>query len=110
MITVVETSQFVKRSARVWTEEERDEFVDYIARNPEAGVIVAGTGGIRKVRWLSQGRGKRGGVRVVYFYHSLAMPLFLLDFYAKNEKSDLNSQDKQLLGALVDNILRRVKS
>ena len=51
MITVVETSQFVKRSAKVWTEEERDEFVDHIARNPEAGVIVAGTGGIRKVRW-----------------------------------------------------------
>ena len=83
------------------------EFTSYIAGNPESGDVVADTGGVRKVRWASQGRGKRGGVRVIYLFRSEAVPLFLLDFYAKNEKSDLNADDKKQLREVVKAITGR---
>jgi hypothetical protein len=59
----------------LWHEDERNAFVDYIARNPEAGDIIPDSGGVRKVRWSRAGTGKRGGVRVIYFYHDDTMPL-----------------------------------
>jgi hypothetical protein len=77
-LTVVETPQFVRQAEAVWSDEEQQEFVDYIARNPQVGDEIPETGGVRKVRWRRRGMGKRGGVRVIYFYHDLLMPLFLL--------------------------------
>ena len=62
-ITVVETPQFLRQAGDVWTEDERTGFVDFIARNPEAGDVIPETGGVRKLRWRRQGSGKRGGVR-----------------------------------------------
>ena len=62
-ITVVETPQFPRQAGDVWTEDERTGFVDFIARNPEAGDVIPETGGVRKLRWRRQGSGKRGGVR-----------------------------------------------
>ncbi len=67
--------------------------VDYLAYNPSAGAVIPGTGGIRKLRWGLEGRGKRGGARVIYFFHNIEMPLFLLTAYAKNERDDLNHAD-----------------
>ena len=104
---MVETNQFAKRLAKFWSPAELDEFTSYIAEHPEAGDVVADTGGVRKVRWSSQCRGKRGGARIIYFFHSAAMPLFLLDFYAKNEKNDLDSHDKKQLRMIVQTILRK---
>jgi hypothetical protein len=76
------------------TEDERKVLVDYLAHNPAAGDLIAGTGGVRKLRWALQGRGKRGGARVVYFYHSVNIPLFALTAYAKNERADLSQEDR----------------
>ena len=56
---------------------------------------------------MSQGRGKRGGARIIYFYHSSEMPLFLLDFYAKSENINLDSHDKKQLRMMVQTILRK---
>jgi hypothetical protein len=64
--TVVETDPFLKRAADIWTEEERTEFVDFIASNRMAGDEIPCTGGLRKVRWSRAGMGKRGGVRIIY--------------------------------------------
>jgi hypothetical protein len=75
----------------VWGDTERAEFVDYIARNPEIGDLIPETGGVRKVRWRRQRTGKRGGARVVYFYHDLQMPLFLLLVYAKAQREDMTA-------------------
>jgi hypothetical protein len=61
-LTVVETPQFVRQAGDVRTEAERQEFVDFIARDPEAGYLIPEMGGVRKVRWRRQGMGKRGGV------------------------------------------------
>ena len=59
-----------------------------------AGDLVPGTGGVRKLRWGLEGRGKRGGARVVYFYHDPDVPIFALTAYAKNERADLSQQDR----------------
>lgn len=63
--------------------------VDLIAANPLAGDLIPEGGGIRKLRMPLQGRGKRGGARVIYYHHSDRFPVFLLTVFAKNEQDDL---------------------
>ncbi len=67
MRTVAETAVFVRYAAEVWSDDERQEFINFIAANPEAGDIIPASGGCRKVRWSRSGTGKRGGARVIYF-------------------------------------------
>lgn len=97
LITVAEMPLFVKQAEAVWSSEERTEFIDFIANNPEAGDLIPGTGGIRKVRWSRSGSGKRGGVRVIYFFYDEARPLFLLMVYAKARKEDLTPDETKIL-------------
>ncbi len=73
-------------------------------------MIVPATGGVRKLRWIAPGRGKRGGTRVIYYFHSENIPLFALDIYAKNEKADLNADEKKAWKAVVQNILKNYRS
>jgi hypothetical protein len=73
---------------------ERGQLVDHLAHNPMAGDLIPGTGGVRKLRWGLEGRGKRGGARVIYFYHSPGIPLFALTAYAKNAQTDLSAADR----------------
>ena len=92
-ITVVETPEFLSATGKLLTDEERAVLVDYLAHNPTAGDLIRGTGGVRKLRWGLEGRGKRGA-RVIYFYHSADIPLFALTAYAKNERADLSEKDR----------------
>ena len=108
-ITVVELPQFQRLAADLWTEAERHEFVDYIARNPEAGDVIPETGGVRKVRWRRQGMGKRGGVRVIYFYHNPTTPLFLLLVYAKAERVDVAPEAKKAVAEFAARIKRAAR-
>ena len=105
-ITVVETPQFVRQADDIWSDAEREEFVDYIARNPEQGDLIPETGGVRKVRWRRQGTGKRGGVRVIYFYYNPAAPLYLLMVYAKAVREDVTADAKRALAAFAARIKR----
>ena len=93
-ITVVETPEFLSATEKLLTEEERAVLVDYLSRNPAAGDLIQGTGGVRKLRWGLERRGKRGGARVIYFYHNADIPLFALTAYAKNERADLSRKDR----------------
>jgi hypothetical protein len=93
-ITVVETPEFLSAARKLLTEADQAVLVDYLANNPAAGDLVPGTGGVRKLRWGLEGRGKRGGVRVIYFYHGADLPLFVLTAYAKNERADLTQKDR----------------
>ena len=76
----------------------------HIAENPARYPIVPGTGGVRKARWGRQGKGKRGGIRVIYFYRLTADVVYFLDIYAKSEKEDLTPADKQELKGLVNRL------
>jgi hypothetical protein len=110
-VSVVETPEFLSATRKLMNDDERALLVDYLAHNPTVGDLIQGTGGIRKVRWGLEGRGKRGGARVIYFYHAADIPLFALTAYAKNERADLSQQDKndfrQLTTMLVDAFKRR---
>ena len=82
-------------------EVEIERLEQSIAERPDAYPVVAGTGGIRKARWARPGMGKRVGVRAVYYFQARAEIVYMLDIYAKNEKSDLTPADKRELRAIV---------
>ncbi|MBV8165173.1 MAG: addiction module toxin RelE, partial [Alphaproteobacteria bacterium] len=68
-ITVQETSIFSRRADALLSVEERAQLIDFLANNPLAGDVIEGTGGVRKVRFAAKGRGKSGGVRVIYYFY-----------------------------------------
>jgi len=96
-ITVVEMDEFLAATRKLMDDEERAGLVNYLSFHPTAGVVVPGPGGVRKLRWGLEGRGKRGGARVIYFFHNMDMPLYLFDAYAKNEKTDLSKAERNRL-------------
>lgn len=99
-ITVVETGLFLRQAQQIWNEEELAVLVDHVARNPESGDVIPGTGGVRKMRWGRAGSGKRGGARVIYFYYDTDHPLYLLLAYAKAQASDMSADEKKAVSAL----------
>lgn len=90
MLTVIETSMFQRYANAVWSEEERHEFIDFIAENPDAGDVIPGATPLRKVRWSREGSGKRGGVRVIYFTTLADGTLSLLLVYPKSKTDNLS--------------------
>jgi mRNA-degrading endonuclease RelE of RelBE toxin-antitoxin system len=107
MQTVVETPEFLKDAKRArLSEEDRQAIVDFVAKTPNAGDEIPGTGGARKIRFACKGKGKRGGVRVITFYSGEEIPVFLLNVFAKNEKLDLTATErnilKRILGQLIE--------
>ncbi len=76
--------------------------MDHLAAHPTAGDPIESTGGVHKLRWARDGRGKSGGVRVIYYFHSEAMPLYLLTMFAKNERAHLSKAERNALAGLVD--------
>ena len=89
MYTVIETDVFVSAAAQVWTDAERVAFIDWLAANPEAGDVIPGSGGCRKVRWTRPGMGKRGGARVIYFNRLESGEIWLLMVYVKAKFDNL---------------------
>jgi hypothetical protein len=76
--------------------------LSYLAAHPKTGDLIEGTDGVRKLRWGRGGRGKSGGVRIIYYYHSELMPLYLLTLFAKNEQDNLSKAERNELAKLVD--------
>lgn len=91
MLAVVESPIFQRLWPRYWEEDERAEFAAFIASNPEAGAVIRGSGGVRKVRWSREGAGKSSGVRVVYLTRNEIGEIYLLTLYAKSEKSTISA-------------------
>lgn len=89
MYTVAETPIFTADAASVWAEDERLEFIHWIAANPLAGDVIPGSGGCRKVRWSRAGMGKRGGVRVIYFNQLDTGLIWLLVLYTKTVRGSI---------------------
>ena len=104
-MTVLETPGFVRDAAAAFTDEQRWEMITFLAASPEAGDLMPGTGGGRKLRWGAAGRGKRGGVRVIYYYHDESLPLFLLSVFAKNEKANLTKAEQNQMKILLPRLV-----
>lgn len=102
MQTIAEVPEYIRQAERLLTEAERQDVLTYLAAHPKSGDLIEGTGGIRKLRWGRGGRGKSGGVRVIYYYHSELMPLYLITLFAKNEQDNLSKSERNELAKLVD--------
>ena len=100
-MTVVETGEFLKCAKLLMPDSDREEVVAFVGANPQAGEIIPETGGVRKIRWALAGMGKRGGARVIYYYHNERLPVFLLSAYAKNRKADLSHAERNAMKRLV---------
>jgi hypothetical protein len=96
----------MRQAGDVWTDAEQSALVNFIARNPEAGDIIQEKGGVCKVRWSRQGSGKRGGVRVSYFYYRADVPLYLLMVYSKARREDPSPDAKGAVQALAARLKR----
>jgi hypothetical protein len=89
MLTIIESPLFTKLWPDYWSGEERGEFAAFIANNPEAGDVVPGSGGCRKVRWSRAGLGKRSGVRVIYTARLARGAIVLLVIYSKSARDSI---------------------
>jgi hypothetical protein len=105
-ITVVETPTFKNIAHRLMSDEEREEAIDFLARNPEAGDEITGTGGVRKVRWAREHEGKSGGYRIIYYFYNENFPLFALTIYPKNEKENLTQGEKNEMKKLTRELVK----
>ena len=100
MQTIVELPEY-RRAAGQWlSAEENAWLISFLAEHPQAGVLIRGTGGIRKLRWGSATKGKSGGTRVIYYYHNESIPLFLLTVFGKSEKANLSEAERNQLAKL----------
>jgi hypothetical protein len=105
-MTVVETDRFLKDARTLMPESERMKLVAFVAMDPKAGDLIPQTGGVRKLRWALPGKGKRGGARVIYYFHSEQLPVFLLAAYGKNEKANLTKAERNAMAKLVPMLIR----
>ncbi len=106
MITIAETEPFQKKVARLLTEDEKIELIAYLSVQPHAGALIQGTGGVRKLRWARNDKGKSGGVRIIYYFHDNKMPLYLLAVFGKNEKANISMEEKHILSKLVKELVK----
>jgi len=106
LITVAELPEYQRRAGKLLSESERDDIVNYLAAFPGEGDLIRSTGGVRKLRWQRGGRGKSGGVRVIYYFHSARIPLYLLTVFAKNERVDLSQAERNELAKLVEVLIK----
>ena len=84
MFSFVETKLFTRLVQEYLSDDEYSELQQALIANPEAGDIIGGSGGVRKLRWPIRGRGKRGGIRVIYFLRTQRGQIWMLTLYAKN--------------------------
>jgi len=107
MQTIVELPEFLKRSSNLINADEKASIINYLAFHPQSGDLMQGTGGIRKLRWSALGKGKSGGVRVIYYYHDGTMPLFLLTVFGKGEKANLSRAERNELAKFTSLLLKQ---
>lgn len=102
MHTIAEVPEYIREVEKLLNATERQDVLSYLAVHPKSGDLIEGTGGIRKLRWGKGARGKSGGVRVIYYYHSDVMPLYLLAIFAKSAQDNLSRAERNGLAKLVD--------
>ena len=101
-MVVIETSVFTRQVQDLLSDEEYRKLQAALVGKPTLGPLIRGSGGLRKVRWALPGKGKRGGVRVIYYWAAIEEQLFMLLMYAKSERDDLTPSQLRLLRKLVE--------
>jgi len=84
-------------------DDEYRELQNYLIEQPEAGDLIQGTGGLRKLRWSLDKKGKRGGIRIIYYIKLADDQIYFFTLYAKNEVSDLSASEKKQLKSMLEN-------
>jgi mRNA-degrading endonuclease RelE of RelBE toxin-antitoxin system len=97
-----ETTVFTRQIGKLISDEAYREFQQELIFNPTAGDLIKGSGGLRKIRWRSATGGKRGGIRVIYYWYVADSEIFLLLAYGKKEKTDLSAKEVKILRTLVE--------
>lgn len=108
-MTVIESHAFLVSAERIMSEQARSDLVMFVAANPEAGDIIPETGGVRKLRWALEGRGKRGGARAIYYFHSGELPVVMLNIFPKNVKPNLSQAERNALRKLMPELVRSIQ-
>jgi hypothetical protein len=98
----IETSVFTRHVIEALTDEQYGQLQGFLLARPGAGDLIKGSGGIRKLRWALPGRGKRGGVRVIYFWRVSESQILMLTMYAKNEQANLSAAQVKQLAKFVE--------
>ncbi len=98
----IETSLFTKNRSSYLNDEDYRSLQDYLIEQPEAGTLIQGTGGLRKLRWNMGTKGKRGGIRIIYYFELKKSHIYLMTLYSKNEMTDLSAKEKKLLKQLLE--------
>jgi len=98
----VETKLFSKKLPSHLADDEYRELQEFMLKTPDFGDIIKGGGGVRKLRWKTEGRGKRGGVRIIYYLELSESRFLMLTLYAKNELVDLSPNEIKLLKKIVE--------
>jgi hypothetical protein len=109
VVTFVETSVFTRRIAGILDDDSFADFQTELARNPEKGPVLEGTGGLRKARWKLPGKGKSGGIRIIYLHLKLRGRIYLVFVFAKDESDNLTASQKAELKKLVEAIKKEFR-
>ncbi|MCW5605282.1 MAG: type II toxin-antitoxin system RelE/ParE family toxin [Burkholderiales bacterium] len=100
----VELPPFIAFAAEWWSDEDLRRLQNVLLTQPDAGDLIRGGSGLRKLRWSAQGRGKRGGARVIYYWHVPGDRIYLIYAYTKNEQEDLTPTQIRTLAELMKDI------
>ena len=101
-MVILETSIFTRQVRELLTDEEYRKLQTTLINHPETGRIIKGSGGLRKVRWALSGKGKRGGVRIIYYWAVSQEQLLMLFMYPKAERDDLTSDQLRILRKIIE--------
>lgn len=101
-MVVIETTFFTRQIQRLLSDEEYRQLQADLVNHPDKGEIIQGSGGLRKTRWSAQGRGKRGGIRVIYYWVVKQDRILMLMAYAKNEQENLTPEQVKILRQIVE--------
>jgi hypothetical protein len=101
-MVIIETSMFTRHVQELLSDEEYRELQIALVQRPNAGAVMAGSGGLRKLRWATKGKGKRGGSRVIYYWAVTQDQLLMLFIYRKSEQEDLTREQLKTLKKIIE--------